>query len=199
MKNKQIVFYILVILSNSFIFANMIPCKDKVEIIKKKAYNGDEIQKFILGLLYKEGICVDKNISKSIKLLVKSEQLGYPPAKYILGDLYYFGEDIKIDSGKAEKYYNKILNEDNLEILTRLGNIFLMHNKKEDLVKAKDMYTLAVKRNFIPALNNLGMMYFFGKGVDRNLTKAIKYLGKSAVRGNKNSQFYLAISLYYNI
>lgn len=90
--------------------------------------------------------------------------------------------------------YSDNINLNNASSKTNVGNKYLYnHNFK----KAKDMYesALMVDNKYRPALNNLGMLYYFGKGVDKNLTQAVKYLGKAAILNDKNSQFYLAMTL----
>jgi len=177
-------------------YANTDICNKKIQTIKYDAKNGDEAKQYIMGILYQNGICLERNITKSIKWFSLAEKKGYPLARYTLGDIYHFGEGVTIDNKKAEQYYLKILKDKNLEILTRMGNIHLVGKDFEHNASiAKRFYMIAAEKNFTPALNNIGMMYFLGNGVDKNLTKAIEYLGKAAVQNHKNAQFYLAISL----
>lgn len=178
-------------MTSQFAFSNDSGCINQVQRITKEAIGGNEEKQYALAILYQNGICVEKNLSKAIDWFEKSDKSGYPPSRYSLGDIYY--SKSFYNDKKAKKYYLKILFEDNLEIITRLGNIHL--HDDENVREAKGYYQLASEKGFVPALNNLGMMYFFGKGVDKNLTKAVEYLGQAAVKGNKNSQFYLAMSL----
>jgi hypothetical protein len=85
-------------------------------------------------------------------------------------------------------------NISNIEKELLLGNRYIYQHKYK---KAESIYKNILETNasYTPALNNLGMLYFFGKGVDKNLTKAVLYLGKSAMQDDKNAQFYLALSL----
>lgn len=90
--------------------------------------------------------------------------------------------------------YSEKINSNEIDKLIESGNKSFY---AKDFKKAKLIYesSLIIDKQNRPALNNLGMIYYYGKGVDKNLTKAINYLGKAAIRGDKNSQFYLAMSL----
>lgn len=191
---KSLKFKLLLIISimtNYFAFSSESDCMNQVQKITKEAISGNEKKQYALAILYQNGVCVEQNLSKAINWFEKSDKSGYPPSRYSLGDIYY--SKSFYNDKKAKKYYLKILFEDNLEIITRLGNIHL--HDDENLREAIGYYQLASEKGFVPAFNNLGMMYFFGKGVDKNLTKAVEYLGQAAIGENKNAQFYLAMSL----
>lgn len=200
-KRKYLLVVISLFLSNILLANNACP-QSKIKDISDMAHKGNVLNQLTMAILYQHGICVDKNISKTIKWLEMSSNEGYAPSNYLLGDLYYFGQDIKEDYQKSENSYKNILFDSNSEIWTRMGYIYTQYGKKTDLIKAKKFYSLGAEKDHPIALYSLGMMYASGLGTDRNITKAIKYFEKVLVNNSTlntvrpETMYFLAKVLY---
>jgi TPR repeat protein len=81
-----------------------------------------------------------------------------------------------VDSKLALVHYKKAIEiDDNAEALNRIG---LVHYKglivKQNYTIAVDCFQRAAKMGNVDSHNNLGICYEFGKGVEKNLEKALK-------------------------
>jgi len=109
----------------------------------------------------------------------RNVKLIYKKIVFLLATACLYSENININHAKKK---------------TELGNKYF-YNKNFKQSKLMYQEALKIDTNYRPALNNLGMLYYYGQGIDKNLTKAVRFLGKAAIQGNKISQFYLAMSL----
>jgi TPR repeat protein len=66
---------------------------------------------------------------------------------------------------------------------------------KEDLKDAAHYYLLAAQKGYAPAMTSIARLYFFGRGVDRDLQAALDWIKKAIKLGNKEA---IVLSLYYN-
>jgi TPR repeat protein len=80
------------------------------------------------------------------------------------------------DAKKALVHYKKAIEiDDNLEALNRIGLIHYKGNfVKQNLPIAVDSFEHSARLGNVDAHNNLGICFEFGKGVDKNIEKALK-------------------------
>jgi hypothetical protein len=75
---------------------------------------------------------------------------------------------------------------------TMLGSMYLygreLYHVDEDVIKSTYWYNEAAKQGFAEAYNNLGMAYREGRGVNKNIKKAIEFLKKGAEAGESYAQ-----------
>ena len=109
------------------------------------------------------------------------------PAQYVLGKLYYKGEVIGKDCGKALSYLEKAAEAfPNAAYLA--GKICLADDEQKDIGKAIRYFETAAKAGNGYAEYELGKLYLFGKEVPRSESLAIEYLNSSAEKGNIYAQ-----------
>jgi TPR repeat protein len=58
-----------------------------------------------LGVLYKWGICVERDMAKAVELFEKEHAAGHVKAAYNLGLMYQRGEGVEQNSAKAAEFY----------------------------------------------------------------------------------------------
>lgn len=124
----------------------------------KAAEQGDAQAQYNLALNYKNGVGVEKDESSAFEWYQKSAMQGYPVSLYALAELYEKGECCIKDSAKAEELY-KIA----FDALNKCS-------AKE--LEDKYLYFFLAK------------MYYDGKGVTKDLTKAFELYSKSAELGD---------------
>lgn len=66
-----------------------------------------------------------------------------------------------------------------------------------DYQKAKIYFEKAAKKQYAPALYNLGIMHLKGQGVSHNTQKAMDYFEKAVSKGSKEAAFVLG-NIYFN-
>jgi TPR repeat protein len=87
-------------------------------------------------------------------------------------------------------YFRQAAKQGLVDAQKRLGEIYFSSSLflPRDYVKAIHWYELAVEQKDVNAQNNLGMMYFFGKGVEKNVSRGIALLKESATKGCVDAQ-----------
>lgn len=140
----------------------------------------------ILGIIYKEGLGVDKNENATFEIIQKAANHGYPAAEFNLGRFFMQGTGCDIDFDKARYWLEKGANDGNERAAYALG---YMHFKgfglPQDYKKAVSWFELSP---WPMAKHWLGICYYFGYGVEKNEEKAILYFSKSQTT---NSNMFL--------
>ncbi|KAJ6252071.1 sel-1-like protein [Anaeramoeba flamelloides] len=159
---------------------------------------GDLTAKMKLGYMYKEGIGVEKSCKKSLALYSRV-------AKNIYGEMEdkeikkiskfeniqrIINVDTKSKNAVNEKekifnYYQMLFTQGNVKSLNKMGEIY-QHGYRgipKNYKMAIEYFKRAIKFGNNEAKSNLGFMNLFGKGCERNVTKA-RLLFKEAVKVN---------------
>jgi len=208
-KEKLVIkIFISILFTLDFLYGNSTVdnnCKKTINSIKKEALNEDSAKQYLMGIIYQNGLCINKSSVKAFEYFSASNSNGYPLAKFELAEMYYYGEGTKRNYKKAYEIYNKILidNERDATIKVKLGDMNIKgKGVDKNLTMAKKLYEEAAKSNHLTAFYNLGLMYMSGLGVDKNLTKAIEYLKRPANNSHPShhnrpkAMYYLARALY---
>ena len=124
---------------------------------------------YMIGISYQMGVGIDDNLSdqtrydEMLKWFRKAASHGYEKAKEILKEMpktmYETGVDFK--KGRFETI---------------------------NLKKAVFFLEKSCEMNYVPALNMLGEMYFFGDGIEKDLTKAFSLWLTAASKGDAFAQ-----------
>jgi len=151
-----------------------------------------------LGYLYWYGYGVEKNPQKAIELFHKSADQGLIKAARKLGEIYLYAENVQRDYEKAFKYLSKVedasSNEDDpglTSAITSLGTMYLYGwGCSVDKYRAVYLFSKAVSRGGKTSAEGnfyMGLAYYNGYGVDKDIGKAMTYFEKSAELKNKKA------------
>ena len=106
-------------------------------------------------------------------------------ACYKLGKIYFKGDIVLQDLDKSEKYL--LSAEDNEFTQYAFGKLYLQ-KEKYDILKAVDCFEKSADKN-VWSSYQLGRLYLFGaEGLEKDKTKAVEWLTKSANNGNEYAQ-----------
>lgn len=160
--------------------------KEKAEKLFEKAIKLENINaKRFLALELISGEHLDQDIDKGLAMLTECADSGDTCACYKLGKIYFKGEIVLQDLDKAEKYL--LLAEDNEFTQYALGKLYLQ-KEKYDVQKAVDYFEKSADKNMWSSYQ-LGRLYLFGsEGLEKDKTKAVEWLTKSANDGNEYAQ-----------
>ncbi|MBR5209147.1 MAG: sel1 repeat family protein [Paludibacteraceae bacterium] len=126
------------------------------------------------------------NIEELTKLAEKGDCL----AMRKLADCYYDGIDVKQDYTKAYEWYSRIVEQQrDSEVLRRIGVYFYQNNEYK---KGIDLWQESAEKGNAKAYRNLGICYYNGEGVLKNLKKAFELYTKAAELGDDVAQYNLA-------
>ena len=160
--------------------------KEKALKLLEKAIKLENINaKRFLALELISGEHLDQDIDKGLAMLTECADSGDTCACYKLGKIYFKGEIVLQDLDKAEKYL--LLAEDNEFTQYALGKLYLQ-KEKYDVQKAVDYFEKSADKNMWSSYQ-LGRLYLFGsEGLEKDKTKAVEWLTKSANDGNEYAQ-----------
>ena len=160
--------------------------KEKAVKLLEKAIKLENINaKRFLALELISGEHLDQDIDKGLAMLTECADSGDTCACYKLGKIYFKGEIVLQDLDKAEKYL--LLAEDNEFTQYALGKLYLQ-KEKYDVQKAVDYFEKSADKNMWSSYQ-LGRLYLFGsEGLEKDKTKAVEWLTKSANDGNEYAQ-----------
>lgn len=136
-----------------------------------------------LGILYNEGLGIEKNEDTAFELIQKSAKQGNISAAYNLGRFYMIGTGCDINFKKAIYWLELAANQDNQRASYALGYMSMKgFGMQQDYKTAISWFTLS---NFPMAKHWLGMCYYFGYGVPKDEDKAILLLSQSNTPNSK--------------
>ena len=160
--------------------------KEKAVKLLEKAIKLENINaKRFLALEYISGEHLEQDIEKGLAMLTECTDSGDTFACYKLGQIYFKGEIALQDLDKAEKYL--LSAEDNEFTQYALGKLYLQ-KEKYDIQKAVDCFEKSADKNMRSSYQ-LGRLYLFGaEGIEKDKTKAVEWLTKSANDGNEYAQ-----------
>ena len=169
-----------------------------IEEIEKKAEQGDDKARSVLGFLYYNGIEVAQDHAEAHKWLDLAAKQGNAEAQSNLGVLYDNGEGVAQDHDKAAEYFRLAAKQGNAEAQFNLGTSYYNgRGVKQDHDKAAKCFRLAAKQENAEAQFNLGVLYYDGEGVAQDHDKAAECFRLAAEQGHVRAQFNLGVS-YYN-
>ena len=169
---------------------------------------------YLLGLMYYNGEGILENYEEAFNLFLKSAHQAYANAQFALGNMYYDGEGVPQDKVEADKWYQKAaeqgyfpsvewwhrvaVQEGSAEAQNILGVAYLNGDGVEQNFKlAFEWLEKSAAQNHIWGLYNLGVMYFCGYAVQKDVVKASELFHKSVELGNLQQAFKLG-DLYDN-
>ena len=162
-----------------------------IELLESSADSGNKYACYTLGKALYEGKDCSPDKKRGLFLLEYSADEGFQYAQYYLGKLLYNNAETPEDLKKAVSYLSQAGRQNNHNALYLLGKI-LASDDVYDIEKAIRCYRLAAKHGNTFAEYQLGRIYLYGRGVDKDYYKAIEYLTLAASKGNQ----YAAQLLY---
>ena len=160
--------------------------KEKAVKLLEKAIKLENINaKRFLALELISGEHLDQDIDKGLAMLTECADSRDAYACYKLGKIYFKGDIVLQDLDKSEKYL--LSAEDNEFTQYAFGKLYLQ-KEKYDILKAVDCFEKSADKNMWSSYQ-LGRLYLFGaEGLEKDKTKAVEWLTKSADNGNEVAQ-----------
>jgi TPR repeat protein len=179
-----------------------------------------------LGDLHYYGDGVPENEGEALKWYQLAADQGHAESQFCIGWIYSFSTDIEKNEGEVLKWYQLAAEQGHVEAKEELSAIYYEYglqfqcpgvNKNTD--EAILWYRLAAEQNHFPSQQllfmlaergyveaqfNLGEMYFFGKGLEKNEQEAFKWYVLAAQLGHKEAKeklsnlHYLNLNITYN-
>ncbi|HEX8017125.1 MAG TPA: T9SS type A sorting domain-containing protein [Flavobacterium sp.] len=159
---------------------------ESLERLQACADQGDANCLNLLGLLYREGLGVQKSEDKAFELIMKAAQKEFPAAEFNIGRFYMIGLGCDIDFDQATHWLTIAADHANERAAYALGYMYFKgFGVQQDYKKAISWFELSP---WSMAKHHLGLCYYFGYGVEKDEDKAILYFSQSQTT---NSNMFL--------
>ena len=181
-------------------------CLSPKEQCLSKAEEGDGNAQGILGGMYVTGNGSAINYKRAYYWLRNGIANGDSIAGYYMGVMYQYGfGPVVPDSRRAERHYHSVYKDiytkakkGDLRYINILAEMYYYgRGLKRDKAQALKMFDFCVKRHWLPAVENLGVIIFADEKTKPDLSKAKSLLVEAAMNGYPRAQFYLA-EYYFN-
>lgn len=174
-----------------------IPAKysDKEKLFRRymsEAKTGDSHARYLLGLMFHEGVGVDKDDLQAAGMFMQAARQGLPEAQSALGLMYYQGVGVKRDLGKAKRWLEKAALRGDANAQYCLGLIYADSGSHKGEVEAATWWHKAAKQGHAQAQHNLAVLYLKGVVADDDGVAAMDWFIRAAEHGGPELQFNLA-------
>lgn len=159
--------------------------------IEKSAENGYEDAYYVIGKSYLDGIYVDVDYEKAFYYLSKGYEALDTSCIEALGDMYLRGLKGKKDVFKALEYYHIAIDYGENGLFFKVGKIYEEEGVIEEAIKA---YEQGHEIGNLKCTQRLGIMYYNGEGVERDLDKAIGYMQIAVGKKEPHAMYVLAVA-----
>jgi uncharacterized protein len=138
-----------------------------------------------LGVIYSKGLGVPVNADEAIKYFRQAADAGFADAQYNLGYQYETGKLVPQDSEAAVKWLRLASDQDDPRAAYLLGVMFRDgHGVPQDYSEAFRLFQKGAEQyRFAGSQQNLGAMYYLGKGAPENLVLAYMWISLAAGEG----------------
>ena len=120
------------------------------------ASEGDPVSAYNLGILFAQGLGVDRNPDKAAGLYLQSSEAGYAPAQFSLGMAYLAGEGVDQDYKQAALWWVKAAEQENGQATFNLAELYQKgHGVKKDVDIARRLYQKAADLGDVRAIQLL--------------------------------------------
>ena len=165
---------------------NMTAMKERIyKEAHEGALKGDANAQFALGGIYYHGMLAKRDYLEAIKWYTKAAEQGHTKAQFNLGYIYFDGRGVKKNHDKALKWFLKAAKQHDAKSEIYVGRIY---EEKQDYTNAFKWYSQIANSGYPKVQYKLWQMYRDGKGVKKDLQKAIYYLIKSTSQSYPDAQ-----------
>ena len=159
--------------------------KEAYKWFEEAADQGHSFSKYVLGLMYKKGLGRSKDIEVAKRYFDAIDYEFYTAARNMMNS----------DGEYAIQLFNAVAEMDvtpySAFSLFHIGEIYYFSKGgiKFDFSKAFTYFSLAAQRGNNPSLYFMGLCYEYGRGVQKNMTKAKEYYEKSGYEKVPSTDF----------
>ena len=169
---------------------NFLEAAHYAELSAKQGYSPAEV---LLGSYYGRGMGVGRNVRTAVQWYRKAADQGEAVAQFAMGNFYFTGRGVTNDANQAIEWWQKAAAQNQAEAEARLGQLYLVPEqaygaKYLDFPKALVFLRRAAAHGSAAAMNNLGMAYENGSGVNQDFKEAAKWYQAAAERGDATGQ-----------
>lgn len=153
------------------------------------AKSGDPAMQSNLGVMYFEGIGVEKNLSKAADWYRQAAEQGYAVGQSNLATQFLHGLGVDKSPADAAQWYEKAANQNYAQAQYALANLYLAGSGvNKDYGIARSWYEKAANNGMAGGHTGLALLYQNGWGVPPNMAKALQHYRQAAADGDTAAQ-----------
>lgn len=156
--------------------------------LHKSAKQNNAKAQFSIGLMYKNGLGVEKNSAEALKWIRKAAENNSADACFELAWIYQDGNLVEHDNEEYIKWIGKYADLSGQQYAFALeyehGNEYL----KQNYTEAYKWYDKAAEKGDSRAMYKLGVFFYNGLGVAKDVSKAKTYWEKAASKGDEDAK-----------
>lgn len=115
--------------------------QDEFQRTFELAQNGDAEAQYIIGLMYKDGKGVQKDIKKAAEWFEKAAAQGNADSQNHIGIMYYLGYGVQKDIKKAIEWFEKAAVQGHSNAQFNLGVMYVLgHGVRQNISMAKEWF-----------------------------------------------------------
>ncbi len=162
-------------------------------LFQQAANRGEARAMLELGLIYRSGDGVPKDIQQSVSWFEKAAKAGNSSGMDYMGAMYANGEGVPKDDRRAMDWYGKAAAAGNPVGMDALGQMYRNgRGVPQNYPEAIRWFTKAADAGNASASYHLGMMYENGWGTARNAGEAMNCYRKAAAGGDREAARHLS-------
>lgn len=155
----------------------------------KRLYERAQAQGFAkamnnLGQLYRRGWCVDQDDAAALEWYRKAADAGDPDGRAHVGAMYTEGFGVPADTAEAVRWFRSAVAAGSLQAMVNLGRI---REHEGDYNEARALYLQAADGGSAAGMNNLGTLYYNGRGFPKDRNEAIRWFRRAAQAGDADA------------
>jgi TPR repeat protein len=159
----------------------------------REANAGNQQAQRNLGVIYDQGLGVNKDPAQAALWFRKAADTGNRDATFQLATMYEAGRGVQQSQDQAINWYRKAALLGDADAQVKLGRAYLDgKGVDKDEGEASAWFQRAADQGNFYALNRLGAMYVDGKGVHKDEARGVKLFQQAAAKGDAQGQFNLA-------
>lgn len=160
-------------------------------------WKGTDFRSFVQAMAYMESAAPD--YAQAVKILASLEKKGNATASTLIGLCYADKSWKKADEKKMMTYFEKGIKASDPYACYLLAGLHLANSTavKADKSKVEEYYGKASEMGYAPAQSELGNLYFTGKCVNKDVSKAIKYYNEALLNGYLSKEAAMNLASCY--
>ena len=159
----------------------------------REANTGNQPAQRNLGIIYDQGLGVNKDPAQAALWFRKAADSGNRDAMFQLAAMYEQGRGVPQDQKQALDWYRKAALLGDGDSQVKLGRAYLDGKVVDrDEGEASAWFQRAADQGNLYALNRLGAMYIDGKGVHKDEAKGVKLFQAAVAKNDAQGEFNLA-------
>ncbi len=166
--------------------------RGSVEILQKKAEQGDAEAQWQLGDCFRLGTGIEKDDKQAVKWYRKAAEQSNAEGQWNIGCCYLYGVGVVTDEKQAVEWLRKAAEQNNAEGQYHLGCCYSYGaGVEKDDKQAVSWYRKAAEQNNAAGQWNIGDCYQYGWGIEKDEKQAAEWFRKAAEQNNAEGQYRL--------